>query len=149
LYQIYPSLVFRSPDNLPLTEQVIYDLRNDMRKASEMNDFNDEDYSEDEDIESENDNQLHVQLSPPPATFRSIILNSITSTTTTTTVMTMTTIFSEINNQQAEIVDSKTLNDKSKMISSFSSSRLKPMFICLLFSFSSLCRYIYVNNFLF
>jgi hypothetical protein len=33
-----------------LTEQAIYDWKNSMRKASEINDFDDDDYSEDEDI---------------------------------------------------------------------------------------------------
>lgn len=116
-----------------------------MRKASEINDFDDEDYSEDEDIDFENENQQHVQISPPPpppplpSTFRSVIINSITSNTSiTANDMTRTTEFSETN---------KTSNDKSKMLSL--STRLKPTFICLLFSFSFLYRYIHVNNFLF
>jgi hypothetical protein len=144
--KIFPSLLFRSQDNLPLTEQVVYDLRNEMRKASEINDFDDEDYSEDEDFEVENDNQQHIQLFSPSPT-RSTIINSITSRITIITT-TIKTVSPEINNTQSEIIESKTLKDKYLTISS-SSSRLIPMFICLLFLFSSLYRHIHVNNFLF
>jgi len=142
--KVFPSLLFRSQDNLPLTEQVVYDLRNEMRKASEINDFDDEDYSEDEDFEVENDNQQHVQLFSPSST-RSTIINSITSRIT---IITTKTVSPEINNTQSEIIESKTSKDKILSISS-SSSRLIPMFICLLFLFSSLYRHIHVNNFLF
>jgi hypothetical protein len=108
-----------------------------MRKANELNDFIDEDYSEDEDIEIENDNQQHVQVIPPP-TSRSIIINSITPT-----VVTVTTTLSAINNQRIEAMESKT----SKISSS--ASHLVPMFISLLLSFTSLYRCSYVNHFLF
>lgn len=114
-----------------------------MRKANEINDFDDEDYSEDEDIDIENDNQQHVQILPT-ATSRSIIINAITPTLT----VTKTTKFSEINNQQIHATGSKTSNEKYTTLSS-STSRLVPMFISLLLSFSSLYRYSYVNNFLF
>jgi hypothetical protein len=135
-----------------LTEQVIYDLRNDLRKASVNNDFDDDDgdYSEDEDIESENDNQQHIQLfSPPSLTARSTIINSIISTSTLrpTNTAINTTIF---NPQQTEIIESKISNNKSRTKSSSSSSfRLLPIFYCFLFSFSLLYRSIHVNNFLF
>jgi len=134
---IFPSsLFFRSQENLPLTDQAIYDLRNEMRKASEMNDF-DDDYNEDDDIEFENDNQEHFQFFSPPPPTDSTRLNSIASTVTSMT--TAKTKVSGINNQQTEIIDSKI--DKS-MTKSSSSSRFVPMFICLLFSFSSLYRHI-------
>jgi len=119
-----------------------------MRKANEINDFVDEDYSEDEDIESENDNQQHIQLfSPPSLTARSTIINSIISTSTLrpTSTAINTTIF---NPQQTEIIESKISNNKSRTISS-SSFRLLPIFYCFLFSFSLLYRSIHVNNFLF
>jgi len=114
-----------------------------MRKANEINDFVDEDYSEDEDIEIENDNQQHVQVIPPP-TSRSIIINSITPTVVTVT----TTTLSAINNQRIEAIGSKTSNDEYTSISS-SSCHLVPMFISLLLSFTSLYRCSYVNHFLF
>ncbi|CAF3373311.1 unnamed protein product [Rotaria sp. Silwood1] len=51
-----PTIIIRPYPNLPLTEQDMYDLKNSMRKANEMNDFvddddddDDEDYSEDDD----------------------------------------------------------------------------------------------------
>jgi len=143
--KIFPSLVFLSQDNLQLTEQAEYDLRNEMRKASEINDFDDYDDSEDEDFEIENDNQQHVQLFSLPPTTRSTIINSITSRITIITTKT-TTVSPEINSTQLEIIESKT--SKDKYLTS-SSSRLIPMFICLLFLFSSLYRHIHVNNFLF
>ncbi|CAF2512073.1 unnamed protein product [Rotaria sp. Silwood2] len=156
---VFPSLVLRSQDNLPLTEQAIYDFRNDMRKASELNDFDDEDYVEDEDIDIESDNQQHFQSSSSSSSskFHSSIINSITSittvmttattTTTTTTTITTPTTLSEISTQETKIIKSKTSNDQYTIISS--STRLVPMFICLLFSFSLLYRYIHMNNFLF
>jgi len=131
-----------SQDNLQLTEQYEYDLRNELRKANEINDFDDDDYSEDEDFEIENDNQQHVQLFSPSPTTRSTIINSITSRITIIT----TTVSPEINSTQLEIIESKT--SKDKYLTS-SSSRLIPMFICFLFLFSSLYRHIHVNNFLF
>ncbi|CAF3839340.1 unnamed protein product [Rotaria sordida] len=52
---IIPTIIIRPYPNLPLTEQVMYDLKNNMRKANEMNDFvdddDDDDYNEDDDIE--------------------------------------------------------------------------------------------------
>jgi hypothetical protein len=118
-----------------------------MRKASEINDFDDDDYSDEEDFEMENDNQQYVQLFSP-LTSPSTIINSIPSTITimTTKRTTTTTIFSE---KQTETIESKTSNNKYMTISSSSSSRLAPIFPCLLFSFSSLYRHIHVNNFLF
>jgi len=122
-----------------------------MRKASELNDFDDDDYSDEEDFEMENDNQQYVQLFSP-LTSPSTIINSIPSTITimktktTTTITTTTTRFSE---KQTETIESKTSNNKYMTISSSSSSRLAPIFPCLLFSFSSLYRHIHVNNFLF
>jgi hypothetical protein len=125
----------------------MYDLRNNMRKASERNDFDGESYSEEEDDEIDNENQQHIHVISTP-TARSAIINSIISTATRKTMT--TTIFSEINNQHTKIIESKTSNDKSMTISSSSSSsRFVPMFLCFLFSFSSLYRYIHVNYFLF
>ncbi|CAF0775829.1 unnamed protein product [Rotaria sordida] len=69
---IIPTIIIRPYPNLPLTEQVMYDLKNNMRKANEMNDFvddDDDDYNEDDDIE----------ISEPLTT-------STKSTTTTTTL---------------------------------------------------------------
>jgi light-regulated signal transduction histidine kinase (bacteriophytochrome) len=137
--------MYRSSENLPLTEQVIYDLRNDMRKASENNDFDDEDYSEDEDIESDNDNHQHIQLFTLSSTARSTLINSITSTKTL--MPTSTTInTTEINSQQTEMIESKS--SKNKSLTSSSSIRFLPMFDCFLFSFSLLYRSIHMNNFL-
>ncbi|CAM4798796.1 unnamed protein product [Rotaria magnacalcarata] len=87
---IFPSLVLRSHDNLPLTEQAIYDLRNDMRKENEFIEFDDEDYIEDDDMDMENDNQQDFQ-SLSSLTSPSIILNAIISTTTATSVTTTAT----------------------------------------------------------
>ncbi|CAF0913815.1 unnamed protein product [Rotaria sp. Silwood1] len=156
---IFPSFVLRSQDNLPLTEQAIYDLRNDMRKANELNDFDDEDYLEDEDMDMESDNQQHFQSSSSSSSsssFRSSIINSITSITTimttattitTTTTITTPTTLSEINTQETKSIESKTSNDQYTIISS--SSHSVPMCICILFPFSLLYRYMHMNNFLF
>jgi hypothetical protein len=142
LFKIFPSLVFGSQENIPLTEQAVYDIRNEMRKASEINDFDDEYDSEDEDFEIENDNQQSIQIFSS-STIRSHIINSIIpvlSIKTTTRIITTTTISSEINNQETETIESKISNDKYLTVPSSSSSRFVPMFICLLFSFSSLYR---------
>ncbi len=143
--------MYRSSENLPLTEQVIYDLRNDMRKANENNDFDDEDYSEDEDTELDNDNHQHIQLVTPSPTARLTLINPITSTTTAL-IRTNTTInTTEINAKQTDVIGSKSSKNKSRtaLSSSSSSFRLLPMFDYFLFSFSLLYRSIHVNNFLF
>lgn len=147
---MFPSLVLRSQENLPLTEQVVYDMRNEMRKASENNDFDDEDYSEEDEMEFENyeTQPPSIQLVSLP-TIRSTIIHSITSTLATSTIKT-TTVSPEMNNQPTEIIESKTSNDQYRSIPSSSSSfRYTLLFICLLISFSSLYRNIHVNNFLF
>lgn len=147
---MFPSLVIRSQENLPLTEQVVYDLRNEMRKASEINEFDDEDYSEDEDIEFiNNENPPPIELVSLPIS-RSTILHSIISTPTTTTattttrkttitIPTTTTISSEKNIQHTEVIETKASNTQYQSIPSSSSFRIVPMFICLLFSFSIYC----------
>jgi hypothetical protein len=49
---VFPSIIIQSYQDLPLTEQAIYDLKNTMRKSDEINDFDDdEDYNEDDQIE--------------------------------------------------------------------------------------------------
>jgi hypothetical protein len=105
----------------------MYDLRNDIRKANEINDFDDEYSNEDEDVES--DNQPHVPL-VQLQTSRSILINSIT--TKTSVITTRTTTPSKIDNRLTEKMENKTSTTVYTKISSSSSSRLRPLFICLL-----------------
>lgn len=147
----------KSEDSVILTEQAMYDFRNDMRKASELNDLDDEDYTEDEDIDSESDEQQQNEILTP-LTSHSIIINSITSTvrnvttmvTTTTTIATIATVATTVvhmNNSQTDMIDITVSNDQFRIISS--STRLLPMFTYFVFTLSSLYRYIYMHSFLF
>lgn len=102
--------MLRSYENIPLTEQAMYDLRNDLRKKNQYRDIDDDDYMEDDDIESENYNQQQYEMSPTEVS-HSIILNSITSSTsatTTTTTHTSITITST-NTLSINIVTNKTV----------------------------------------
>jgi hypothetical protein len=68
-HQIFTFAV-AAPDQLPLTEQTMYDLRNTIRKETEMIDFTDldEDYNEYEETESD----VTVDISPST----SMLINS-------------------------------------------------------------------------
>jgi hypothetical protein len=56
----FPAII-HPYQNLPLSEQAIYDLKNMMRKSNEINDFDDDDdYNEDDEIEI--DNQLTTSI---------------------------------------------------------------------------------------
>ncbi|CAF3627865.1 unnamed protein product [Rotaria sordida] len=72
---IIPTIIIRPYPNLPLTEQVMYDLKNSMRKANEMNDFVDDDDNDDDDDYNEDDD---IEISEP--------LTTSTKSTTTTTL---------------------------------------------------------------
>ena len=129
--------MFRSHDNLPLTEQAIYDLRNSMRRGNELIDFDDDDndYSEDEDLDIDDDNSFSDAF---PSSSSSTTSNALTSSTTTTTTSTITSkrrtkTTSTVMNQ---VIESKTANENDAAVPS-SSSRLLPELICLLVSFSS------------
>ncbi|CAF0974934.1 unnamed protein product [Adineta steineri] len=158
---IVPQMRFHPHESLPLTEQIIYDLRNDMRKANEINDFDDEDYSEDEDIAIEEDNLQYIQIA---STLKSptVIITTMTTivstpaTTTTTTIPSTTTIpttlittFFAINSRRIEVAESKSSDNKDTTKSPSSSSRHVPLLLSLLFSLSTLYRCNYVNTFLF
>ncbi|UJR30472.1 hypothetical protein I4U23_018005 [Adineta vaga] len=138
---IFPSIILRPHDNLPLTEQVIYDLRNNMRKASEINDFDDGDYSEDEDFEIEEDNHQSLPSIPPlslSTTIRTTLFHSlITKTKTTTKVTTL----AEITNRRIEVIESKSSNNNQKLTTPSSASSLHPIFLSFLFPLSSLYRF--------
>ena len=108
-----------------------------MRKANEIDDFDDEEeYSEEEeeeDIDFEHDNQDHIQLiSSTPSTIINSIVSTIPIITTTTTTST------SLSSDQTATMDMKTVNEKS------SSSRLLARCLCFFYSFSLLPRYIHM-----
>ena len=115
-----------------------------MRKASEMHDFDDDDYNEDEDIEIDN---IHQDDIPFISSSSSSTTTTRSTTITSTITIPSTTTSSRINNQQTEMIESKISKEKSMTISS--SPRIVPLFMCLFISISSLYRYIHVNHFLF
>lgn len=61
--QVYfPSKILSFYQNLPLTEQAVYDLRNNLRKSNEINDFDDEDdYDEYENIETNTQSTISIE----------------------------------------------------------------------------------------
>ncbi|CAF1651468.1 unnamed protein product [Adineta ricciae] len=139
---IFPSIILRPQDDLPLTEQVIYDLRNNMRKASEANDFDDGDYSEDDDVDFEEENHQPLSLLPSSSlptistTLRTTMFNSLITKTRTTTATTLVKITT---NHRVAVMESKSSDNKLTTPSSATSHC--PLFIYFLFSFSFLYRF--------
>jgi len=58
---LFPSILNQHYQNVPLTDQVIYDLKNSMRKSNEINDFDDEEEEED-DLEYDQIDQLITSI---------------------------------------------------------------------------------------
>ena len=139
--------MFRSHDNLPLTEQAIYDLRNSMRRGNELIDFDDDDndYSEDEDLDIDDDNSLSDAF---PSSSSSTTSNALTSSTTTTSTITSKRRTKTTSTVMNQVIESKTANENDAAVPS-SSSRLLPELICLLVSFSSVHRSLRLTDLLF
>lgn len=113
-----------------------------MRKASEVNDFDDGDYSEDDDIDFEEENHQSLSFLPSSllpttsTTSRTTIVNSLITKTRTTTATTLVKITT---NHRVAVMESKSSDNKLTTPSSATSQH--PLFIYFLFSFSFLYRF--------
>lgn len=149
--------MLRSQDNAPLSEQAIYDLRNSMRTAHELADFDDGDYSEDEDIDLEGDYPPTVPLVRPSAS-TSVVRSSTTlaatkttatRTTTNTSTLSISTIVPtttspEIDDKENETAESQDSQEKNSLLSRSSSLHVS-ISVCILFSVTSFYRALRVN----
>lgn len=149
IINVFPSFGHRSQDNSPLSEQAIYDIRNSLRTANEMNDFDDDDYSEDEDIDLD-------QLDPPAvAHVESATTTSTTTTTTmttsrkkmtttstamtTTTLLVLPTVRTTVTiDRETEMIESKTKTERKELFSSACHSLSFHQSICIYFLCSSI-----------
>ena len=114
-----------------------------MRKASEVNDFDDGDYSEDDDVDFEEENHQPLSLLPSSSslptistTLRTTMFNSLITKTRTTTATTLVKITT---NHRIAVMESKSSDNKLTTPSCATSHC--PLFIYLSFSFSFLYRF--------
>jgi predicted PurR-regulated permease PerM len=59
---LFPSILHQHYQNIPLTDQVIYDLKDSMRKSNEINDFDDEEEEEEDYPEYDQIDQLITSI---------------------------------------------------------------------------------------